>query len=177
MGRARILHAQGSYGAAADLFERPLAQRPDFRQVPEYFPRYADSLRHELVSKQVDFEEAIQDHRRALELRPDWPDVTQSLAWLLATHPQSTTEHGRESVAHALRIAGVAGEGGIDLKGLDTLAAAHAAAGDYAQAVSVAERALERAEAAGYTLVAESIRARLELYRSGRPYRETLLPR
>jgi tetratricopeptide (TPR) repeat protein len=177
LARALILHARGSYGAAADLFEQALTQRPDLQQVPDYLPRYQDSLRLELVSRQVGFEEALEDHRRALALRPGWLDVTQNLAWLLATHPQATPQHGRESVVHALRVTGGAGKAGVDLKGLDTLAAAHAAAGDYEQAVGIAEQALERAEAAGYTLVVDSIRARLELYRSGRPYRETPLSR
>lgn len=168
LARALVLHEQGEYGGAADLFERALSQRPQYAQLMDVIPRYAESLHRELASGQVGFEEAAEDHRRALALRPDWLEVRQGLAWILATHPQATPEHGREAVAHAQRVVEAGGRTGSEL---DTLAAAHAAAGDFTQAIAVASRSLARAEAAGETLVAASIRARLESYRAGRPYR------
>jgi spermidine synthase len=54
----------------------------------------------------------------------------------------------------------------------DTLAAAYAAAGRYDEAVRVAEQALRQVEAGGPPALAEQVRARLALYRAGRPYRE-----
>jgi spermidine synthase len=55
---------------------------------------------------------------------------------------------------------------------LDTLAAAHAAAGRYGEAARVAEQALQLAESAGPPGFAAQIRSRLALYRAGRPYQE-----
>ena len=55
---------------------------------------------------------------------------------------------------------------------LDTLAAAHAAAGRFGEAARVAEQALQLAESAGPATLAAQIRARLALYRAGRPYQE-----
>ena len=165
---AMVLHDQGDYRRAADLFERGLSQRPQYAQLTGVIPRYADSLRRELASGQVDFKEAAEDHRRALALQPDWLEVRQGLAWILATHPQSSPEDGREAVVHAQRVVDAGGRTGSEL---DTLAAAHAAAGDFTRAIAVAGRSLARAEAAGEVLVAESIQARLESYRAGRPYR------
>lgn len=166
---AWVRHDQGGYRAAADLFEQALTREPQYAETGETRERYAESLRRELTSGQAGFEEAVEDHRRALALRPDWVDVRQNLAWILATSPLATAEHGREAVVHARRVTDAGGRSGPEL---GTLAAAHAAAGDFAQAIAVATEELAQAEAAGYTLVAQSIRTRLKLYRSGRPYRE-----
>jgi spermidine synthase len=54
---------------------------------------------------------------------------------------------------------------------LDTLAAAYAAAGRFAEAVAAAERAVPLAESGGQAELARRIQSRLELYRAGRPYR------
>ena len=55
---------------------------------------------------------------------------------------------------------------------LDTLAAAYAEAGRFAEAVSTAQRALELAESQERARLAEQIGARLALYQAGQPYRE-----
>ena len=55
---------------------------------------------------------------------------------------------------------------------LDTLAAAHAAAGDYEQAAATAERARALAGRTGHDQLAQQIDGRLRLYRTGEPYRE-----
>jgi hypothetical protein len=53
---------------------------------------------------------------------------------------------------------------------LDTLAAAYASIGRYADAVATEITALEIVEKAGATSAAEPIRARLELYRKRQPF-------
>ena len=55
---------------------------------------------------------------------------------------------------------------------LDTLAAAYAEVGKFAAAVTNAQLAINLATAQGDTKSATEIRARLEAYKSGRPYRE-----
>jgi tetratricopeptide (TPR) repeat protein len=166
--RAMLLHEQGNYAGAVDLFETALRQQPDYAQQQNVIPRYADSLRRELASGQTSFEEAVDDHRRALALRPDWLEVRQGLAWILSTDPRATSEDGREAVAHAQRIL----EAGVSSgPGLDVLDAAYAASGDFTRAIAIASRSLERAEASGQTVLAASIRKRLDAYRAGYPYR------
>jgi tetratricopeptide (TPR) repeat protein len=54
---------------------------------------------------------------------------------------------------------------------LDTLAATYAAAGQFDQAVTTAEKALRLASANQADDLANHIRQRLELYRQGKPYR------
>ena len=53
----------------------------------------------------------------------------------------------------------------------DVLGAAHAAAGDFDAAIAAAEAGMARADALGAGRARRAIESRLQLYRSGRPYR------
>jgi len=55
---------------------------------------------------------------------------------------------------------------------LDTLAAAYAEAGRFAEAIQTAEEAVRLAAEAGNGTLARQIRSHLELYKDGKPYRE-----
>ena len=55
---------------------------------------------------------------------------------------------------------------------LDTLAAAQAAGGDFARAVTTAREALALATAAGKATLAREIQSRLALYQAGQPFYE-----
>ena len=59
---------------------------------------------------------------------------------------------------------------------LNTLAAAYAEAGRFTDAVRMAQVALELVKGAGQEEQAQRIQARLQLYQSGRPYREKAVP-
>ncbi len=56
---------------------------------------------------------------------------------------------------------------------LDTVAAGYAATGRFEDAVRMAARAVEAAEARGGAQLGKEIRGRLALYQTGRPYTET----
>jgi hypothetical protein len=53
---------------------------------------------------------------------------------------------------------------------VDTLAAAYAAAGRFPDAVKTTERAIDLAESANQQQLADEIKKRLELYKTGQPY-------
>jgi hypothetical protein len=106
-------------------------------------------------------------YRRALALRRD-PAVVNNLAWMLAVDDTATPEQTAEAVTLAEET--VAHFGDDDFEALDTLAAAYAAAGRYADAQRVGARALALAEAVGDG-DPDSLRTRLALYRANRPYR------
>jgi len=114
--------------------------------------------------------EAIAHYNQCLQRMPDRRDALNNLAWLLATQE---TAAGGDS-ARAVQLAERACEGGAqeNAECLDTLAAAYAAAGRFADAILTAQRAERLAESAGQTRLAASIQTRLELYRAARPYRE-----
>jgi len=91
-----------------------------------------------------------------------------TLAWLYATYPDAGLRSGEQAVALAERATELVGRKNPRM--LDTLAAAHANAGQFPAAVETACKALELAEQAGNAALAKEIRGRLFLYRAGKPY-------
>jgi tetratricopeptide (TPR) repeat protein len=159
------LRAQGRLAAAIDSYRRALRARPDEL---ETLMQLALAL---AATGRVD--EAIAYHERALRLGPDVPGPANNLAWTLATHPASSVADGERAVGLAKRACALTRY--QDSRNLDTLAAAHAAAGQFAEAVRVAERASDLGAATGDPEVAE-YRRRLGLYLQRRPYRAAVQP-
>lgn len=116
------------------------------------------------------FADAAASYRRAVEIEPGNRMAVNDLAWLLATCPDPAVRSGTEAVSLAVGASRL--EGDDDPTVLDTLAAAHAEAADFAEATAVARRALELAEGAGNAGLAAEVRAHLELFAAGRPVRD-----
>ncbi len=118
--------------------------------------------------------EAIGQYEQALRIKKDSIDLQNNLAWVLATiapseggdppRAVSLAEHVCEITSN--RVAGY----------VDTLAAAYATAGRFGEAVAVARKAVELGNSAGQTQFVKEVEAHLELYRAGRPYRESTDP-
>lgn len=108
--------------------------------------------------------------RAAMRLRPDWPLPLNTLAWLLATHPDAAARNGAEAVKLARRACELTKfENSLCL---DVLGAALAESGELVEAQTVAKKALQRVQAANPRRPVSEFAARLELYRSGRPYHQ-----
>jgi len=91
------------------------------------------------------------------------------MAWLFATHPRAEHRDGAEAVRLAERVCR---ETGFRIAGhLDTLAAAHAEAGRFAEAVATARKGIALAEQAGQHEQVRRMRPRLDLYLAGKPCR------
>ncbi|UCG31900.1 MAG: tetratricopeptide repeat protein [Phycisphaerales bacterium] len=114
--------------------------------------------------------EAVSHFGEAVRLAPGQPGPPLDLAWLLATHPDEAVRDGRRAVELAER--GIALLDTEQPAALEILAAAQAEVGAFQEAVATATRAIELAEQRNLRAQAEAARRRLELYRSGRPYRE-----
>jgi tetratricopeptide (TPR) repeat protein len=114
--------------------------------------------------------EAAAEIREAIRLQPDWAPPYNTLAWLLATSPDSSVRRPAEAVKLAARAVELTR--GKDAPILDTMAAAQAAAGDFAHAVANARAAIAMlAGTPGDTLIA-AMDERLRLYHRGAPYVE-----
>ena len=107
--------------------------------------------------------------REALKTAPRDPVLLKRLAWILATAP----EYEVRNAAEALRAARLAAEvTGGDAVALDTLAAALAENGQFAEAMSTAQRAIAMARSAGPAGLVPELQARLELYGRGEAFRD-----
>ncbi len=85
-------------------------------------------------------EEAAARLRHAAALAPEDPRILNDLAWLLATCPDDTVRDGQRALAAARAAAAMTRRQSPAI--LDTLAAAHAAAGDFPAAAATAREAL-----------------------------------
>ncbi|MFM7231070.1 MAG: tetratricopeptide repeat protein [bacterium] len=115
--------------------------------------------------------EAVALLERAVADSPDLVPALNELAWLRATAADPVWRDSAQALAYSQRA--LAAAGGSDPGVLDTRAAAEAAAGRYADAVTTARRALDGARALGDSALVVAIESRLAAYRRGVPWRET----
>lgn len=90
-----------------------------------------------------------------------------NLAWQYATDPDPARRNPREAVRLGERARQLAGDG---FETLDTLAAAYASAGRFADAARTAREAVRAARESGDMAAERRIAHRLKLYESGRAY-------
>jgi len=123
------------------------------------------------LTQQGQYPQAAAQTRAALALAPQSVALLNNLAWILATAPQDATRNGAEAVRLAQQAVRLSHH--QDPNTLDTLAVAYAEAGQFDQAIATAEAALRLIPDPQHP-AAEQIRQRIALFRSGRPYRETV---
>ena len=112
--------------------------------------------------------EAITHWRIALQLEPTWLPVVNNLAWTLAICRDPACRNPADAVRLAEQ-ASAADPGNFSF--FDTLGAAYAAVGRYAEAAQADRTAIALAEEVGQTNAAARFRQRLELYQHQKPYR------
>jgi tetratricopeptide (TPR) repeat protein len=120
-----------------------------------------------LEASRGETDSAIRHYREALSARPDWHEPAWRLAWILATHPDSSVRDGAEAV----RLAEMACRASSfrHAPSVDALGAAYAEVGRFKDA-AIAARKAARLLPGG--VLEEEARERAALYDSGRPYRE-----
>ena len=165
--RADPLNVSGHYNLGRALAERGQVELAvqSYQKAIELSPEDADahqSLARALVM-QNKIAEAMYRYRRTLEIEPDRVGALLDLAWIIATVPDVELRVPAEGVRLAERAVRLTN--GTNATALDTLAAAYAAAGQTANAVTTAERALKVAMETGEKALASDIGARLERYR------------
>jgi tetratricopeptide (TPR) repeat protein len=116
--------------------------------------------------KQGFYLQAQADFREAMRLTPDLPHAYKNLAWLMATCPEPQFRDAAAAVAHAQKALELVN--GKMIPWLAILAAAHAEAGNFGEAVKWQAECLDQSTP---KLKAE-MAGRLDLYQRGQPYRE-----
>ena len=155
------LAAQGRVEEAIPHFRRALALRPDASETHGNL-----GLALTMADRS---DEAVEHLQTAVRELPQWPAPFAALAWALATHPRSN----RGALENAVQLGRRAVQltRGQDARALDALAIAYASAGNFKEAVSAGQAALNLgARRPGDPWVGE-LRRRLEGYRNGQPFR------
>ena len=164
--------AHYNLGLALIADGRPAEAAGHLQQAVRYKPDYAKA--HYALGQALlrlgRLAEAAEHYEEAVRLEPDEFGMLNDLAWLRAT----ATDPGLRDGAAAVRLA----ERAVELSGrreagiLDTLAAAYAEAGRWAEAVATAEEALALAQSANQQQLAAEFQAHRDRYRAGQPWRD-----
>jgi len=155
MGTALVYLGRVREGVAH--YERAIELLPNY---PQIYTKLGNAL--ELLGKRA---EAVREYELALEQNGDDAAALNNLAWLLAVHPSIEVRDGVEAVKFAKRVYRLIGD---DVSVLDTLAAAHAEAGDFERAIAAIDRAIDIAARDQLPL----LQARKALFQEGQPLRE-----
>ena len=196
MGLANVLLAGGQAEAALARYERAAALAPGEFEVHfnrgvalaasgrgrEAIDSFAAALALQPASVSVRLQlvgalvaagrhaEAIRALREGLGLAPAQPQMTQALAFHLASAPDAADRDGREALALMQGFA--SDDEMMRAVRLEALALAQAETGDFESAQAGTRAAAELLEALGQSEWAAELRSRLELFAAGRPFRQ-----
>ena len=117
-----------------------------------------------------DYRSAVAQYREILRQQPRNPLAANNLAWILSTHRQPALRNGAEAVSIAEQL--IKTMKGQDPNAWDTLAAAYAEVGRFADAVAAVEKAIQLATEEEELAAAAAMKNRLRGYQSMRPHRD-----
>ena len=142
----------------------------DYHRAVELDPRNPERItnRGDAFRSLGQWERAADDFRQAVNVDSRFGRAFQSAAWLMSTCPDEQYRHPDLALRAAQRAVEL--DGDQDYIYLDTLAAAFANRGQFDKAQEVIRRAIQLAPAEN----AGPLKHRLALYRSGKPFRQTV---
>ena len=160
-----IYNLTGRYKEAVDAMTRAIKLRQDDRGLARRRSGRGNAYFH-----LGDFKRAQDDFVAAVRLDPRDADVLNNAAWFRATCPDASFRNGKEAVELASRACQL--DKWKDADEIDTLAAAHAEAGNFAEAERYQLKALSLLSAD--EALRPKFRARLETYRAKQPIRQQI---
>jgi tetratricopeptide (TPR) repeat protein len=163
-------HYFNNRGLVLFELEQPDAAEADYSEAIKLDPKFAMAYcnRGALRLGSGDLNKAMADYQSALDSDAECAEAYNGLAWIHATSLNVNFRDGKKAVELATKAAKLTGYN--DLAILDTLAAAHAEAGEWGEAVKQQKRAIEIAKDSSAYI--KDARERLELYQAKKPYRE-----
>ena len=161
INRGKSWERKGEYDRAIEDYTAALRIKPDLYQ--------ALHNRGRAWGDKGELNRTVEDFTAALRIKPDHAPALNDRAWVLATAPDARLRDGPRAVRLADKLVSLQD----DAYTRDTLAAAYAEAGRFADAVSAQERSLAMGRAEGWSAehIAD-VEDRLRLYRQSQPYRE-----
>ncbi|MBI5521880.1 MAG: hypothetical protein HY910_04560 [Desulfarculus sp.] len=162
--------------AARDRHDYPTATRILTRLIrQDKLPKQAlgsvYGMRGVFWQEQREYYRAIADFTRATQLIPEQGEPYNNLAWIFATCSDPDFRNAELALKNALKAVELLKE---SPDSLDTLAAAHAEAGRFEEAVQVMERVVAWCEKQGEPTRLEVARQHLAAFRQGQPWRDQL---
>ena len=157
-GRAHVRYQLKRYNQAIEDFNAAV------RLSPESALCYTD--RADAFADLGRWDRAAADYRKAIELDLLFGRAYQGAAWLMATCPDDRFRNAELALQAAEKAIGLDGE--ADYRYLDTLAAAHANAGKFAEAEIALQRAIDTAPAD----FVDHLTQRMKLYQESRAFRQ-----
>ena len=161
----RLLVVEGKYDQAMPHLEKALAIKPDLVEAHYY-------LGASLYFSQARTQEALAHWEAALRVDPNFLPAMNDAAHALAASPNAADRNGAEAVKFAERAVRLSG--GRNPVYLDTLAAAYAEVGRFPDAVAMDRKALELAAQQHREQLVQGLEARIKLYESQQPYRDSM---
>ena len=158
----RLYLQQGLNNWAAQHFRYALEQKPD-----------DGATRNNLglaLMRLGQIAEAMAEFSEAMRLNPSDASPLARLAWIRATCRDPGIRDGAAAVELAERASRLSN--GQLVAAWDALGAAYAEVGRFPDAIQATQRAVQLASAAGPSAYATAIQRRLELYKTGQPFRE-----
>jgi tetratricopeptide (TPR) repeat protein len=156
-GLGRTCHLLGMTGEALEHLDAAVSLEPN--------DAAALTSRGDLLTDLGYYADAADDFERALATGAESADACRSSAWLLATCPDEAVRNPQMALERAEQA--VKRERKADAETYNVLAAAHASAGDYRQAVATIRQAIDLAPASERGMYED----RLEMYRQSQPLR------
>jgi tetratricopeptide (TPR) repeat protein len=157
-----VLFQQGRIDQAIAQWQKALAIRPTDAEAHRSM---ANALR-----KEGKLKEAIAEYEQALNVVPEDSVALNNLAWILATSSDASMRDGARAVTLAVKA--VQASGGRDPNFIRTLAAARAEAGQFPEAVAIAEAAKALATTQNKPELASSLEEEITRYRARVALRE-----
>jgi tetratricopeptide (TPR) repeat protein len=159
--RAAVYVAKGEIDKAFGDYNRAIEIDPNSAE--------AHAGRASVYIEKKKYAEALDDLEKLAQLNPKRLDVAlNSVAWLHATCPEPHLRNGQKAIDEATKVCELTQWKNWDY--IDTLAAAHAEAGNFDQAIGYQKRALSMAQ--DEPDVMKEAQQRLDLYEKHKPYRE-----
>lgn len=147
---------KGDFKQAASLFAKILKRNPSH---PDAQCNLGVALMEAGQGK-----EAIPHFRVCLDLMPDHPLALRGLAWILATDPDKELQDGEKALNLASRLNKVVHP--PDPQALEVLAAAHAACGNFKEALRIQSQAVRLAKLNKRLDLVQALEARLATYKA-----------
>ena len=165
---AQAFHNRGTIQSNRGEWDKAIA---DYTEALRLNPKYQEALdgRGIVWRLKGEYEKSLADYDKVIELNPKFRNSLFNRAWLRATCPDAKFRDGAKAVKDAMMAFELAGKKLPSQ--LDILAAAHAEAGQFEEAVKWQKKALEDESFAKEHGV--SARNRLKLYEAKKPFRES----